>query len=90
MGIGCYELACIDLDGFFKYYYFISFKTIKTPKSALNRGYAPDKIKILVRDREEKPASIKLYNPLTYVYNKYLKKGGFIFGRRVNWEKEEI
>ena len=87
---GYYELTCIDKLGFFTYYYFYSPRTIRNPKLALNSGYAPDALRLLVDDRYESPVGIRfMYNIFEYIYLKYFKKAGtFSVGYRVNWEKE--
>ena len=87
---GCYELKTIDSQGFYDYYYFYSSRAIRNPKSALNRGYAPDAVRILVDDKYEMPVSIRfVHNIFEYIYLKYFKKAGtFHLGYRSNWEKE--
>ncbi len=90
---GFYELQCVDSFGFPVYYYFYSPRTIRNPKGALKRGYAPDKLRILVDDREDTPCGVRfVHNPFEYFYLKYFKKAGtFKFsGFRVNWEKEDL
>lgn len=90
---GFYELQCVDSFGFPVYYYFYSSRAIRNPKSALKRGCAPDKLRILVDDREDTPCGIRfVHNPFEYIYLKYFKKAGtFRFGGyRLNWEKEEL
>lgn len=87
---GFYELTCLDSFGFYTYYYFYSPRAIRNPKSALQNGYAPDALRVIVDYREEPPISIRfMYNPLEYLYKKYFKKQStFSCGYRVNWEKE--
>ena len=87
---GYYELTCIDKLGFFTYYYFYSPRTIRNPKLALNSGYAPDALRLLVDDRYESPVRVRfMYNIFEYIYLKYFKKAGtFSLGYRVNWKKE--
>jgi len=87
---GFYELKCMDRFGFYTYYYFYSPRAPRSPKQALNRGYAPDAMRIVVDDREEPPVEIRfMYNIFEYVYKKYFKKAGtFHGGYRVDWEKE--
>ena len=87
---GFYELECVDWFGFSTYYYFYSSREIRDIKTALNRGYAPDAIRIVVDDREEKPIKIRsMHNIFEYIYKKYFKKAGtFRMGYRVDWEKE--
>lgn len=87
---GFYELTCIDKMDFFTYYYFYSPRAIRNPKTALNHGYAPDAMRLVVDDREESPVVIRpMHNIFEYIYKKYFKKAGtFTFGYRVDWEKE--
>jgi hypothetical protein len=88
---GFYELECIDdWTGFYTYYYFYSPRAIRNPKMVLNRGYAPDAMRLVVDDREEKPIKIRfMHNIFEYIYKKYFKKAGtFRMGCRVDWEKE--
>lgn len=88
---GFYELECIDdWTGFYTYYYFYSPRAIRNPKMALNRGYAPDAMRLVVDDREEKPIKIRfMHNIFEYIYKKYFKKAEtFRMGCRVDWEKE--
>lgn len=86
---GFYELVCLDFCGFETYYYFYSPRAIRDPKKALNNGYAPDGMRLVVDDREECPLTIRPVNIFEYFYKKYYKKAGtFRWGYRVNWEKE--
>lgn len=87
---GFYELECLDWFGFSTYYYFYSPREIRNPKTALNRGCAPDAMRIIVDDREEEPIKIRsIHNIFEYIYKKYFKKAGtFRMGYRVDWEKE--
>ena len=87
---GFYELKCLDNLGFYAYYYFYSPRTIRNPKTAINSGYAPDGMRIVVDDSYHEPVSVRfMHNPLEYIYLKYFKKAGtFHLGYRVNWEKE--
>ena len=90
---GFYELKCVDSFGFTAYYYFYSPRAIRNPNSALKNGYACDKMRLVVDDREDSPCEIRfIHNPFEYLYLKYFKKAGtFRFGGyRVNWEKEEL
>ena len=50
---GFYELKTIDSQGFYDYYYFYSPRAPRNPKSALNSGYAPDAVRLLVDDKYE-------------------------------------
>ena len=90
---GFYELECIDAFGFPVYYYFYSPRTIRNPKGALKYGYAPDKVRLLVDDREDFPCGIRfVHNPFEYIYLKYFKRAGTFkgCGYRLDWEKEEL
>ena len=85
-----YELECIDWFGFSTYYYFYSPREIRNLKTTLNRGCAPDAMRIVVDDREDNPIKIRsIHNIFKYIYKKYFKKAGtFRMGYRVDWEKE--
>ena len=87
---GFYELECIDWFGFSAYYYFYSSREIRNLKTALNRGCAPDAMRMVVDDREDNPIKIRsIHNIFKYIYKKYFKKAGtFRMGYRVDWEKE--
>lgn len=87
---GFYELKCMDVMGFYTYYYFYSPHAIRNSKTALKRGYTPDGMRIVVDDREEHPIEIRfMHNIFEYIYKKYFKKAGtFRLGYRVDWEKE--
>jgi len=87
---GFYELKCMDWSGFYTYYYFYSPRTIRNPKMALNSGYAPDGMRLVIDDRDERPITVRfMHNIFKYIYLKYFKKAGtFHLGYRVDWEKE--
>lgn len=88
--MNCYELRTIDpINGNTLYYYFSTWQTIRNAKKLAKP--IPDKIRILVEDREESLVTVELIDPLKYFYRKFLKNPySFWFGYRVNWEKEEI
>ena len=87
---GFYELECVDRVGRSIYYNIYSPRAIRNPKMALNRGYAPDAMRLVVDDREEKPIKIRfMHNIFEYIYKKYFKQANtFRMGYRVDWEKE--
>ena len=87
---GFYELKCKDDLQFYTYYYFYSPRTIRNPKMALDRGCAPDALRLLIDDRNEGVSQIRVvHNIFEYLYKKYFKKAGtFRLGYRVDWEKE--
>ena len=89
---GFYELKCFDAFGFVVYYYFYSSRAPRSPKAVLNKGYAPEKMRLLIEDREDEPFAIRfVHNPFEYFYLKYFKRiGTFLWGYRLNWEKEEL
>lgn len=89
---GLYELKCHDAFGFVVYYYFYSPRAPRNPKAALKSGYAPDKMRLLIEEREDEPFAIRfVHNPFEYFYLKYFKKAAtFLFGYRLNWEKKEL
>lgn len=90
MSSGFYELKGMDRLGFYTYYYFYSPRTPRSPKTALQRGYAPDAMRIVFDDRDESPVEIRImHNIFEYIYKKYFKKAGtFRLGYRIDWEKE--
>lgn len=82
---GTYELITTEpINGFNHYYYFHTWQTVR---SCEIQRPMPDKMRLLILNREETPISVKLITPWTYIYRKYIKKH-FIFGRRIKWEKE--
>ena len=87
---GLYELECVDWFGFRTYYYFYSPREIRNLKAALNHGCAPDAMRLVIDDREEKRIKIRsIHNIFEYIYKKYFKEAGtFRMGYRVDWEKE--
>ena len=84
---GTYELITIEpINGFNHYYYFHTWQTVRSCKI---QKPMPDKMRLLILDREETPISVKLIMPWTYFYRKYIKKY-FAFGEKIKWEKEKI
>lgn len=81
-----YELQTIDsFDHYLCYYYFNSKVHIRS--LSMNNSY-PDKLKLLIKENNEEPTILKIMNPITYYYKKYIKPyNSFLFGYRVNWEK---
>lgn len=71
------------------YYYFTS-TGARCPQSAeLNNQY-PDKLRLLVEDREEIPFTLHCIDFFTYIYRKYVNSVYRPLGCRVDWEKEEL
>lgn len=85
---GFYELKCSEkYTDFYAYYYFYSPRAIRNAKSALEYGYAPTGVRIIVEDCYHKPEKVRILNPFEYIYLKYFKNTGLDF-RRIDWEKE--
>ena len=80
-----FELRTLDQLSFGRHYYFVSCKAIRN----LNTTNFPQKIRLLIEDREETPVSIRPLNPFSYIWKKYFQKWNYK-GVRVNWEKEKI
>lgn len=84
---GTYELITIEpINEFNHYYYFYTWQTVRSCKI---QKPMPDKMRLLILDREETPISVRLIWPWTYIYRKYFKQN-FAYGRRIKWEKEKI
>lgn len=79
-----FELKTLDQFSFGQYYYFVNCKAIHN----LNTTNFPQKIRLLIEDREESPVSIRPINLFSYIWRKYLKRN--YKGFRVDWEKEKI
>lgn len=86
-----FEFVTLEpICGFHEYYYFMTFGK-RCPRSTKLDNHYPDKLRILVEDREETPFTLNCIDVFTYIYRKYIKKRGrFLWGERVNWEKEEL
>lgn len=88
--MNCYELITIEPTcGYYHYYYFTTWRTVRNPKRLAEP--IPEKIRILIEDRDERLIDTKLINPFQYFHKKFIKKRVlFHCGQRINWEKEEI
>lgn len=86
-----FELVTLEpIAGFHEYYYFTGIGAHCPHSLKLDNNY-PDKLRLLIEDREETPFRLNCIDLSTYLYRKYIKKGGrFLFGERVDWEKEEL
>lgn len=73
---GFYELECLDWFGFSTYYYFYSHRAISNLKTALNRGCAPDGMRIVVDDREDNPIKMRPIHILNTSTKSISKKQG--------------
>jgi hypothetical protein len=73
---GFYELKCKNpKKSTYTFYYFYSPRPIKSPKDAIKRGHAPDKIRIVIGDENETPIQIRfMHNIFEYLYKKYFQK----------------
>lgn len=71
------------------YYYFVRPKQ-SSPCSIKQFNKYPYKLWQLIRYREEEPFTLTRISFFKYVHKKYIKKSWqFLFGYRINWEKEE-
>ena len=86
-----FQLVTLEpICGFHEYYFFAAFGK-RCPRSTKLDNKYPDKLRILIEDREETPFTLECIDFFTYIYRKYIKKrGSFLWGERVNWEKEEL
>lgn len=78
-----YKITTLDAFGF-PLNYFI---TTNSPiRKAANISPIPEKVRLLIDDRYETIRDVKYLAPLTYFYEKFIKRNP----SRVNWEKEKI
>lgn len=86
-----FQLVTLEpVCGFHKYYYFIATGARYPRSTKLDNNY-PDKLRLLIEDGEETPFTLECIDFFTYIYRKYIKHPGrFLWGERVNWEKEEL
>ena len=86
-----FELVTLEpICGFHEYYYFMAFGK-RCPRSIKLDNHYPNKLRMLIEDREETPFTLNCIDFFTYIYRKYIKqRGRFLWGERVNWEKEEL
>ena len=86
-----YEMIIIEpICGWNEYCYFFTDKHFPV-RSKKNCKPIPDKLRILIEDRECWISEIKVINVFQYFYRKYFKKkASFLFGYRYNWEREKI
>lgn len=86
-----FELVTLEpICGFHEYYYFMAFGKC-CPRSTKLDNHYPNKLRMLIEDREETPFTLNCIDFFTYIYRKYIKqRGRFLWGERVNWEKEEL
>ena len=76
--------------GSYRYYFFVGFGKHCPRSEKLDNKY-PNKLKLLIEDRNEIPFSLHCISFFTYIYRKYIKRRGcFWDGERINWEKEEL
>ena len=76
--------------GFHKYYYFMATGTHCPRSTKLDNNY-PDKLRLLIENREETPFTLECISFFTYIYRKYIKRHEYFpFGERVSWEKKEL
>lgn len=74
----------------YRYYYFMAVGACCPRSLKLDNNY-PDKLRLLIGDREETPFTLERIGFFTYIYRKYIKRHGrFPWGERVEWEKEEL
>lgn len=86
-----FELVTLEpICGYSCYYYFAT-GTHNAPRSLKMTNKYPDGLRLLIEDREETPVALECIDFFTYIYRKFIKnKHAFMFGYRVNWEKEEL
>ncbi len=86
-----FQLVTLDPTcGSHKYYYFMPTGAHCPRSLKLDNNY-PDKLRLLIEDREETPFTLECIDFFTYFYRKHIKqRESFSFGERVNWEKEEL
>ena len=86
-----FQLVTLEpICGFHEYYFFMAFGS-RCPRSTKLDNKYPDKLRLLIEDREETPFTLECIDFFTYIYRKYIKRRGrFLWGERVNWEKEEL
>lgn len=86
-----FELITVEpICGYSCYYYFVT-STHSVPQSLEMTNKYPDELRLLIEDHEEVPIILHQLNLYQYLYRKFIKnKYGFMFGYRVNWEKEEL
>lgn len=87
-----FELVTIEpVCGLCHYYYFYPIEACH-PKSLKFGGSCPDKLRMLIEDRNETPLYLTRISFFQYIKNKYLRKATsrFYYGKRINWEKEEL
>lgn len=74
--------------GWLQYYFFCQWKDCSPSSTELTYCY-PDKLRKLVKDRGEKPLTLRRIKFFDYIHKKYIKRPWqFLFGYRVNWKKE--
>ena len=78
-----YKITTLDSFGF-PLNYFIT--TNSPVRRAVNVNPIPEKVRLLIDDRYETIRDVKYLAPLTYFYEKFIKRNP----SRVNWEKEKI
>ena len=85
-----FQLVTLEpICGFHEYYFFTGFGK-RCPRSLKLDNKYPTKLRLLIEDREETPFTLECIDFFTYIYRKYIKKrGSFLWGERVNWEKED-
>lgn len=94
IGLNTFELKCHSSDGLCtEYYYFSSARSPRSPKGALNSGYAPDKMRLVCTARNAKPFEIRLIWPWEYIKKRFFTDRFFGFGKqgfRVDWQKIKV
>jgi len=84
-----YEVKCIEpICGWNVYFLVMTNQPIRSKK---NVKPLPDKLRILIEDRDYWISEIKIINVFQYIWRKYLRpKSNFYLGYRCDWELEEI
>lgn len=79
-----------SICGWWQYYFFCQLKECSPSSTELTYCY-PDKLRELVKDRNEKPLALHRISFFDYIHRKYIKRPWqFFFGYRVNWKKENL
>ena len=86
-----FELITLEPICNYSCYYYFATNTYCAPRSLEMTNKYPDGLRLLIEDHEEVPVSLHRLSFHQYLYRKFIKnKYSFMFGYRVNWEKEEL
>ncbi len=86
-----FELVTVEPICNYSCYYYFATGRHNAPRSLEMTNKYPDELRLLIEDREETPIILECIDFFTYIYRKFIKnKHSYLFGYRVNWEKEEL